>query len=78
VSREALLAAVRACVTIVAPGETLAVRVPPEWAADLRLTARLRVLADQLYRDTGVRAVFFAAEEFAVIRPKEELSCWSR
>jgi hypothetical protein len=68
VSPEALLAAVRACVTVVGPGEVLAVRIPPGWAAD----RGWQDVAARLHREQGVRVVFLPGEEFAVIRPKEE------
>lgn len=61
-----LLAAIRQCVTVVGPGEVLAVRVPGDTRDDEMafFGERAAVLAE----DTGVRVLFFRAEEFAVLK----------
>jgi hypothetical protein len=60
-----VLAAIEACVTVVKPGEVLAVRVPldlSEYDFD-----SLRREAERVREGLGVRILFVAGEEFARI-----------
>jgi hypothetical protein len=64
-TRAELLAAVRQSVTLVGPGDVLAVRV----AADTT-DSEMAFLGDRaacLLEETGARVLFFRAEEFAVV-----------
>ena len=61
-----VLAAMAECVTVVHPGEVLAVRVPPD--LDPGEVTRLAEQAEHAGETYGVRVLFIAGEEFAVIR----------
>jgi hypothetical protein len=65
-----LLAAIRQCVTVVEPGEVLAVRVSENAADDYldELNERARDLREVI----GVRVVFIQGEEFARLRAGTE------
>jgi hypothetical protein len=69
-TRAEILAAIRQCVTIVGPGETLAVRVTAE-TCDEEM-ALIGERAACLHEETGVRVLFFRAEEFAVLKTAAE------
>ena len=63
---EIVLAAMQECVTIVHPGEILAVRVPPDLDPhEMEQLSEGAERADEIY---GVKILFVAGEEFAVIR----------
>jgi hypothetical protein len=64
IDRETLLAAVRESVTVVKPGEVLAVRVPLSFSrGDLD---QARAYGRTVEQETGVKVAFLPGEEFAV------------
>lgn len=64
--RETVLAAIRECVTVVQPGEVLAVRLRAENIDDIgHLAGQLREIHDKL----GITVLFVEGEEFARIIP---------
>jgi hypothetical protein len=73
VTRAALLAAVRECVTLVGPGQWLAVLVPVEWGESPDMMVSLQGAARQL-REQGMRVLFVPGEGLAVIDgpPRED------
>lgn len=72
VPRTTLLAAIRECVTVVAPGEVLAVRIGDGTSDDelADMGERAMAIADQ----DGVRIVLVRGEEFARLRSSGAVS----
>jgi hypothetical protein len=68
IERAVLLAAIRECITVVGPGEVLAVRVPGDLPDEIY--GRLAEHAQAIREETGgtARIVFVAGEEFAKLR----------
>ena len=70
IGRDAMLAAIRECVTVVKPGEVLAVRAQPEWTA-----SQIRELQDCVdewvkWREPGITVLILPGGEFAVAQQK--------
>lgn len=66
ISRDALLAAVRECVTVVKPGEVLLVRAPDAWTPRNVMELQEGVDAVVSYRDLGISVLILPGAEFAV------------
>lgn len=67
---DTILAAIKACVTVVRPGEVLVVKVPERWTADR--FARAFQDAQALRDETGVHITFVPGEEFAVVTARPQ------
>jgi hypothetical protein len=68
ISTEVLLAAISECVTVVKPGEILAVRLSRDLDDDA--VTRMRAQAEQARDEFGFRVVFVEGEEFAIQRDR--------
>ena len=66
IERAALLAAIRQCVTVIEPGEVLAVRVSEDTPDDEM--AWLAEHAGHIYEQAGTRVLFLRAAEFARLK----------
>jgi hypothetical protein len=67
-SPETVRALLRECVTVVRPGEVLAVRLPVGMTcADV---ARAQAITQEVAKSAGIQAVALVGEEFAVAEPR--------
>ena len=64
-----LLAAIRQCVTVVEPGEILAVRLPLDM--DLEAADQMAEQAERIGEQSGVQLLFVFGEEFARLKAGE-------
>jgi hypothetical protein len=64
---EIAAAFIRECVTIVKPGETLAMRAPTGWAPEQVEQCQQYFDAMTEWRDLSIKLLFLPGEEFAVI-----------
>lgn len=62
-------ALLRECVTVVAPGETLVIRVPDTWTHQQHHEAQRRISEVIAERGLGFEVLLLPGEEFAVARP---------
>lgn len=64
---ETIAALLRECVTVVQPGEVLAVRLP--LGMSMHDVARAREITETWGSQAGIRAVALVGEEFAAVTP---------
>lgn len=58
----------RECVTVVAPGEVLVIRVPDDWSARQAHEAQERISEVVASRKLGIAVLLLPGEEFAVAK----------
>lgn len=70
--KELVLAAIRECITIIKPGEVLAVRLHP--GTDEQTLDLINQRCGDFGRRYGIGLLFVGAEEFAVFQAREQVA----